>query len=95
MFNSNGMNRLLSVLLFAGMGYLLGIGAQAAETWPTRPVRLVLSFGAPAGAPDMIARLSAPKLSDLWGKQVVVDPRAVSQTALRFSERFRTGHQTR
>jgi len=55
---------------------VLSSAASAADAWPVRPVRLVLSFGAPGGAPDMIARLSAPKLSDLWGKQVVVDPRS-------------------
>ena len=48
----------------------------AADVWPTRPVRFVLSFGAPGGAPDLIARSSAPKLTELWGKQVVVDPRS-------------------
>jgi len=50
--------------------------ACAAQTYPDRPVRLVLSFGAPGGMPDTIGRLVAPKLSELWGKQVVVDPRA-------------------
>ena len=50
--------------------------ALAAEAWPTRPVRWVLSFGAPGGAPDLIARLTAPKLSEMWGKQVVIDPRS-------------------
>lgn len=47
--------------------------SAAAEAWPTRPVRWVLSFGAPGGAPDLIARLTAPKLSEMWGKQVVID----------------------
>jgi len=49
---------------------------QAAEPWPTRPVRVVLSFGAPGGAPDTIARHVAPKLTEMWGKQVVIDPRS-------------------
>jgi len=47
-----------------------------AQSFPERPVRMVLSFGAPGGMPDTIARLIAPKLSDLWGRPVVVDPRA-------------------
>jgi len=50
--------------------------SYAAETWPTRPVRWVLSFGAPGGSPDLIARLTAPKLSEMWGRQVVIDPRS-------------------
>ena len=48
----------------------------ATEAWPTRPVRFVLSFGAPGGSPDIIARRVGPKLSEMWGKQVVVDPRS-------------------
>jgi tripartite-type tricarboxylate transporter receptor subunit TctC len=52
------------------------LATHAADAWPTRPVRLVLSFGAPGGAPDLMARFSAPRLTEMWGKQVVVDPRA-------------------
>ena len=48
----------------------------AAQSFPERPVRLVLSFGAPGGMPDTIARLVAPKLSESWGRPLVVDPRA-------------------
>lgn len=70
------MNCYPRVLFFAGACHVFGANAHAADTWPTRPVRLVLSFGSPGGAPDMIARLSAPKLSELWGKQVVIDPRS-------------------
>ena len=36
---------------------------------------MVLSFGAPGGAPDTIARTLAPKLSEMWGQQLVIDPR--------------------
>jgi len=46
------------------------------QTFPERPVRLVLSFGAPGGMPDTVSRLIAPKLSEVWGKQLVVDPRS-------------------
>ena len=50
--------------------------AHAADTWPVRPVRVILSFGAGGGAPDIIMRHVAPKLTEMWGKQVVVDPRS-------------------
>ena len=50
--------------------------AFAADTWPARPVRFILSFGAPGGSPDLIARRVGPKLTELWGKQVVIDPRS-------------------
>jgi tripartite-type tricarboxylate transporter receptor subunit TctC len=48
----------------------------SAQGFPERPVRLVLSFGAPGGMPDTVARLVAPKLSEMWGKQLVIDPRS-------------------
>jgi len=46
-----------------------------ADEYPKRPVRFVLTFGAPGGSPDTIARTASSKLTDLWGMQVVVDPR--------------------
>src|SRR5215210_3491455 len=49
--------------------------SASAQDYPKRPVRLVLSFGAPGGAPDTIARTLAPKLSETWGQQLVIDPR--------------------
>jgi tripartite-type tricarboxylate transporter receptor subunit TctC len=55
----------------------LGLAAPLAfaQDYPKRPVRMVLSFGAPGGAPDTIARTLAPKLTEMWGQQLVVDPR--------------------
>ena len=45
--------------------------AQAAE-WPERLVKLVVPFP-PAGAIDVVARLAAPKLQQLWGRDVVIE----------------------
>ncbi len=70
------MLRHLSLFSFAVTHILCSASAPAAEAWPSRPVRFVLSFGAPGGTPDIIARRMGPKLTELWGKQVVVDPRA-------------------
>jgi tripartite-type tricarboxylate transporter receptor subunit TctC len=50
--------------------------AHAADAWPERPVRVILSFGAANGSPDLIARRVAPRLTEQWGRQVVIDPRA-------------------
>jgi tripartite-type tricarboxylate transporter receptor subunit TctC len=50
--------------------------AALAQDYPKRPVRLVLSFGAPGGAPDTIARTLASKLAETWGQQLVIDPRS-------------------
>jgi tripartite-type tricarboxylate transporter receptor subunit TctC len=46
-----------------------------AQTYPTRPVRLLVGFGA-GGAPDILARLTAQWLSDHMGQPFVVENRA-------------------
>ena len=49
------------------------LSAQPAQTFPTKPVRLVAgAFGSPS---DQLARTLAPKLSEAWSKPVVVDNR--------------------
>jgi len=46
----------------------------AAQNFPTKPVRLIVPFTA-GSATDQLARRIAPKLSDDWNQQVVVDNR--------------------
>lgn len=53
----------------------IAAGACCAQNFPARPVRFVLSYGAPGGTPDIIARTLGAKLTKLWGNQVVIDPR--------------------
>jgi tripartite-type tricarboxylate transporter receptor subunit TctC len=61
----------LSAALFA---FALCTGAQAAEsTFPNRPVRLIA--GSPGSTADLSGRYIAQKLSERWGRQVVVDNR--------------------
>ena len=43
-----------------------------AQTWPTRPVRLILPFGPGSGA-DIAARLLTEKLQAVWGQPVVIE----------------------
>jgi tripartite-type tricarboxylate transporter receptor subunit TctC len=46
--------------------------AAAAQTWPSKPVRLLVAF--PPGAPgDVVARLIQPNLQQALGQPVVVD----------------------
>ncbi|HTD90221.1 MAG TPA: tripartite tricarboxylate transporter substrate binding protein [Burkholderiales bacterium] len=63
--------------------YLLKIAAAAlcgmsllstAQSFPSRPVRLILPSGA-GGVTDILARYIAPKLGDALGQQVVIDNR--------------------
>jgi tripartite-type tricarboxylate transporter receptor subunit TctC len=48
--------------------------ASAEQTWPTRPVRWIVTLGPGSGA-DISARLLADRLSQRWGQPVVVDNR--------------------
>ena len=49
-------------------------GARAADPWPTKPIRVLMPFGA-GGSMDMLSRLLAPIVSDSLGQQVVVENR--------------------
>jgi tripartite-type tricarboxylate transporter receptor subunit TctC len=61
--------------LFSLTAIAIITGTASAQQYPVKPVRFVLPFGAPGGAPDIVARLIAPKLTDAWGQQIVVEPR--------------------
>src|SRR3954466_2761192 len=62
------MRKALFVLL------LSACGAASAQDFPSRPVKLVVSF-TPGGGADTTARVFAERLSDLWKHQVIVENR--------------------
>jgi len=62
------LRRLLASLLFASAG------AAFAQAYPTKPVKLIVPFGA-GGVADITARVLAQKMSDTIGQQVLVDNR--------------------
>ena len=49
--------------------------AAAAQTYPVKPVRVVVSFPPGAGV-DIVARTVMPRLADTLGQQFVIDNRA-------------------
>src|SRR5262252_4304753 len=55
-----------------------------AQTYPTRPVRLILGY-APGNAPDIVARLIGQWLSERLGQPFIIEnrPGAGLQTAIR------------
>lgn len=53
----------------------LGAGAAAAQGFPAKSVRVVVGF-APGGATDLVSRLLAQRLGEMWGPNVIVDNRA-------------------
>lgn len=63
----------LGALLCAGLAAFTG-AAAAQEAWPSKPIRLVVTFP-PGGLLDVVSRMLAPKLSDALGQQVVVENR--------------------
>ena len=64
----------LRVLVVGCVACLGAVPAFAQESFPQKPVHLVVPWP-PGGPPDMVARLVAPKMSELWGTPVIVENR--------------------
>ena len=47
----------------------------AAQEYPVKPIRMLVGF-APGGGTDVVARILAPRLTEIWGQQLVIDNRA-------------------
>lgn len=71
------MNTSIKLALASAAAVLLmaSTASQAADTFPTKPVRIVVPF-APGGTSDTLARVLGQKLSDLWGQPVLVENKA-------------------
>jgi tripartite-type tricarboxylate transporter receptor subunit TctC len=64
------------LLLHAVLACLLALlAAEAASTYPERPVRYIVP-SSPGGGGDILARMIAAQLTQSWGQQVIVDNRA-------------------
>ncbi len=67
-------NILIGAFLAAALPTAQFAAAQG-ETYPARPVRLIVAFP-PGGSVDVVARLVAPPLSQSLGQPVVIDNRS-------------------
>jgi tripartite-type tricarboxylate transporter receptor subunit TctC len=70
---------LIAALLMAAM--LPAAQFAAAQTYPNKPVRLIVPYP-PGGSVDFTGRELAAKLSELWGQQVVLDNRGGAGSTL-------------
>ncbi|MDC7786339.1 tripartite tricarboxylate transporter substrate binding protein [Rhodoplanes sp. TEM] len=61
--------------LWAGPSIVSGQAHAQAQSWPSRPITLIMPFAA-GGGTDLLARALAQDLGERLGQQVVVDNRA-------------------
>jgi tripartite-type tricarboxylate transporter receptor subunit TctC len=67
---TSSLARLLSAAIALG---LMAAGAHA-QTYPGKPIRMVVSFP-PGGTTDILARTIGQKMTEDWGQPVVIDNR--------------------
>jgi tripartite-type tricarboxylate transporter receptor subunit TctC len=64
--------RYFSIFSLAAAAWMAGAQVATAQSWPTRPVTMVVPFAA-GSASDTVARILAARLSELLGQQVVIE----------------------
>ncbi|MBY0271682.1 MAG: tripartite tricarboxylate transporter substrate binding protein [Burkholderiales bacterium] len=66
--------KLILHAMFAAAAALPIMPAQAATSYPTKPIRIVVAY-TPAGTTDILARAVGQKMTEAWGQSVIVDNR--------------------
>lgn len=75
--------QLLTLMAWATIAFAATIttSVSAADTWPSRPIRLIAPF--PAGSSvDAAARVITPRVADALGQSIVIDNRAGASGAI-------------
>jgi tripartite-type tricarboxylate transporter receptor subunit TctC len=60
------------LVLAVALAVLANLGNAQAQTYPSRPVHIIVPFGA-GSVPDIVARILAPHLSEDLGQPVIVE----------------------
>ena len=68
------MRRRAIAALFIFLGAALVAGPARAQDWPQRPVKIVVPYG-PGGISDVLARITADRLTKAFGQPFVIDNR--------------------
>ena len=63
---------MMGMRLLIALALSTALAAQAQESYPQKSVRLIAA-AAPGGNPDVLARLMAAKLADMFGKPFIVE----------------------
>jgi tripartite-type tricarboxylate transporter receptor subunit TctC len=81
-------SRVIGLALGLGLAATLGCAVAGAQPYPSKPVRLVVTYP-PAGSSDLMARILAQKLSELWNQAVVVEnkPGAAGSIGMEYAAR--------
>ena len=61
--------------LLIAAGLLCAASVASAQNYPAKPVRIIVPFS-PGGATDIVTRIVAQKLTEIWDQTLVVDNRA-------------------
>ena len=63
------------------MPLLLPLSSAHAQSYPSRPVRIVVPLPA-GGATDAITRAVTPRLAEIWGQQIVIENKGGANTQI-------------
>jgi tripartite-type tricarboxylate transporter receptor subunit TctC len=80
------LKRAFSAIL--AIAAVLCAGTVAAQTYPSKPVRLIVTYP-PGGSSDLMGRVLGQKLAELWGQQVIIEskPGAAGSIGMEFAAR--------
>jgi tripartite-type tricarboxylate transporter receptor subunit TctC len=82
------MRKIRLVCLVLGLVAALAAGTALAQSYPAKSVKLIVTYP-PGGSSDLMARILAQKLSELWGQPVIVEskPGAAGSIGMEFAAR--------